>query len=110
MHEPFMIQANVARAYAKTPFIVNSGYRCKVHNEAIGGVKNSSHVRGVAMDIKCKDIWVAFRIIKGLILAGFERIFLYVKEVDGKLVPNHIHFDDDTKKGIELFGIRRYKD
>ena len=33
------------------PVIVNSGYRCPRHNKAVGGVKNSDHLRGRAADI-----------------------------------------------------------
>ena len=33
------------------PFIVTSGYRCDVHNDAVGGAKDSSHVYGRAVDI-----------------------------------------------------------
>lgn len=35
--------------------IVNSGYRCPVHNKAVGGVPNSQHMRGEAADICCED-------------------------------------------------------
>lgn len=33
------------------PVVVTSGYRCPVHNEAVGGVKNSQHLYGKAADI-----------------------------------------------------------
>ncbi len=31
--------------------VVNSGYRCPRHNAAVGGVRNSQHLRGEAADI-----------------------------------------------------------
>lgn len=34
-----------------TPIRINSGVRCKAHNEAIGGSPRSKHVRGLAADI-----------------------------------------------------------
>lgn len=37
-------------AYGK-PIIVNSGYRSQALNKAIGGAKNSQHMRGQAADI-----------------------------------------------------------
>lgn len=37
-------------AYGK-PIIVNSGYRCPELNKAVGGVKNSQHLTGEAVDI-----------------------------------------------------------
>lgn len=33
------------------PIRVNSGYRCRAHNLAVGGVKNSQHLVGEAADI-----------------------------------------------------------
>lgn len=33
------------------PIIVNSGYRCKALNKAVGGVANSQHLLGEAADI-----------------------------------------------------------
>ena len=36
------------------PIIISSGYRCKELNDRIGGVKNSLHCDGDAVDIKIK--------------------------------------------------------
>ena len=44
-----------AREKLGAPIIVNSGYRCPKHNAAVGGVKNSQHMRGEAADICCGD-------------------------------------------------------
>ena len=33
------------------PMIITSAYRCKIHNQKVGGVQNSQHVRGRAVDI-----------------------------------------------------------
>ena len=38
------------------PIIVNSAYRSKEVNEAVGGVSSSYHVKGLAADIKCADM------------------------------------------------------
>ena len=38
------------------PIIVNSAYRSKEGNEAVGGVSSSYHVKGLAADIKCADM------------------------------------------------------
>lgn len=35
---------------------ITSGYRCPALNEAVGGVKNSQHMRGEAADIHCGSI------------------------------------------------------
>ena len=34
------------------PIHINSGYRCPKHNAEVGGVKNSTHVRGLAADLR----------------------------------------------------------
>lgn len=40
----------------EAPIIVTSGYRCKKLNDAVKGAKNSSHLYGLAADIKIKDM------------------------------------------------------
>ncbi len=40
------------RDILKKPVIVNSGFRCKKHNEAVGGSPNSQHMLGKAADIR----------------------------------------------------------
>lgn len=41
------------REHLKRPLFVTSGYRCTELNSAIGGVKNSQHIHGLAADIEC---------------------------------------------------------
>lgn len=38
------------------PIIINSAYRSNEVNEAVGGVSSSYHCKGLAADIKCKDM------------------------------------------------------
>ena len=40
------------RAMAGCPLIVTSGYRCTAHNRAIGGARDSQHIKGTAADVK----------------------------------------------------------
>ena len=47
-----------------SPIYVNSGYRCKELNKAVGGVSNSAHLKGLAADITSKDNKKLFQIIK----------------------------------------------
>lgn len=37
------------------PVVVNSGYRCVAHNQKVGGVQGSQHLRGEAADVCCDD-------------------------------------------------------
>lgn len=34
------------------PIVINSGYRCEEVNKAVGGVKDSHHLRGLAADVR----------------------------------------------------------
>lgn len=38
------------------PIIINSGYRTELENSCCGGAKNSYHLKGLAADIRCKDV------------------------------------------------------
>jgi len=78
-----------ARDIAGVTFRLNSAYRCDVHNKRVGGVKDSSHVLGLAVDIHCNANNTRLAILRGLIKAGFTRIGIY---------RTFIHADIDTSK------------
>ena len=40
------------------PLYITSGYRCPTHNEAVGGVLNSQHTKGLAADCYCDGLSV----------------------------------------------------
>lgn len=62
------------RKYGK-PVVVNSGFRCPIHNRAVGGVTNSQHTRGEAADVHCDDNRKLARII---VEAGrFDQLIIY---------------------------------
>ena len=44
------------RGIIERPVYITSGYRCPSYNQKIGGVVNSYHLIGLAVDIKVKDI------------------------------------------------------
>jgi len=75
-----------AREFAKIPFIINSGYRCKNHPES---KKNptSSHIKGLAADIKCEDSSTRAIMMDALVFAEFERFGLH---------KSFIHVDIDV--------------
>ena len=89
---------NWARHIAGVPFIVTSAYRCIEHNKSVGGGANSSHVKGLGMDIMPKDNHHRFRIFAALLTVNVKRIRLYLKK-------GHMHFDVDPDKGQEILMI-----
>ena len=46
---------------SEEPVIINSGYRSPEVNQRCGGAKNSNHLTGCAVDIRCKDKAQAIR-------------------------------------------------
>ena len=65
-----------ARVILSKPIVLNSAYRCEVHNSAIGSTTNN-HTSGVAFDIRCENGGYRLKLIEALIMAGFERIVVY---------------------------------
>ena len=78
-----------AREIAQIPFIITSGRRTIEENKRVGGVKDSAHLSGQAVDIRCPNSIYRFLILKGLLGAGFKRI---------GIAPQHIHADKDATK------------
>ena len=84
---------NKARAIAGVPFVLNSAYRCKKHNAEVGGSETSSHMARYAVDIKCDNSPNRYKILGGLLTAGFNRI---------GIADSFIHADMDPKKSPEV--------
>lgn len=62
------------RAKIGRPITINSGGRCVYHNHQVGGVPNSAHTRGTAVDIACyggEDRW---KIVKLALSAGIHGV------------------------------------
>ena len=70
----FLKKLNKARLYAGIPFVINSGCRCKKHNDAVGGAEDSDHMIGGGADIRCSSGLERFIIVNALIKAGITRI------------------------------------
>jgi peptidoglycan hydrolase-like protein with peptidoglycan-binding domain len=48
--------ADRARAHFGAPAEVVSGLRCEIHNRNVGGVANSRHMRGKAIDLRIRGV------------------------------------------------------
>lgn len=93
MDDNFLIRLELAREYAFTPFSINSGWRCEKHNKEVGGAPTSAHLFGKAVDIQATTPRQRFRILYGLIKAGFTRI---------GIAKTFIHADSDGTKDAEV--------
>lgn len=95
MDEDFTKRLDRARGYAGVPFVLTSTIRCMKYNcsGAVGSDETSSHPKGEAADIACDSSYERYRIIRGLVKAGFARI---------GIGPNFVHVDSDSDKPKEL--------
>jgi len=94
MKKDFLKKLDKARAIADVPFKITSGYRSKETNKRVKGVSTSSHLKGLAADISCKDSGTRQKIVNGLIMAGFTRI---------GIADSFIHCDTDQDKNDAIW-------
>ncbi len=94
MKKDFLTKLDKAREIADVPFKITSGYRSKETNKRAGGVSTSSHLKGLAADISCKDSSTRQKIVSALIQAGFTRI---------GIADTFIHCDTDKDKNDAIW-------
>ena len=94
MKKDFLTKLDKARAIADVPFNITSGYRSKETNKRVKGVSTSSHLKGLAADISCKDSSTRQKIVSALIQAGFTRI---------GIADTFIHCDTDKDKNDAIW-------
>ena len=88
MNKDFLFVLDEAREFAGIPFVINSAYRSPEHPLSIKN-PSSSHIKGLAVDIKATDSVTRFKIVKALIDVGFTRI---------GIADTFIHVDLDLDK------------
>lgn len=90
LDERLCIMLDMAREICGFPFRITSGLRTPEDNERVGGVPDSSHEKGLAVDLSApSDIEPKYRMVWSLGLAGFKRVGVYTR---------HIHVDIDELK------------
>ena len=89
MNEDFLAKLDNARMIADIPFVINSAWRSAEHNEKVGGKPDSSHLKGLAVDIKVTNSRQRFIVLQSLIAAGFNGI---------GIAKTFIHVDGDNEK------------
>ena len=65
------------RARTGEPVIITSGFRCQVHNHEVGGVPNSFHKRGQAVDIVLPTAWAMNDYVDAAAKSGFMMTIPY---------------------------------
>ena len=93
MNQEFLLKLDRAREVAQIPFKINSAWRSAEKNQEVGGKPNSSHLKGLAVDISVTDSRQRFIVLKALIEVGFHRI---------GVAKTFIHVDDDKSKDPEV--------
>jgi len=83
-------------AYGKR-IIVNSAFRCQKHNEAVGGVEDSFHKIGAAMDLRPEGDFTTkeLDILEGHALLYFDIVLRY----DGFIHCHNVGSDRDSIQG-----------
>lgn len=82
-----------ARGIAGVPFKINSGFRTPEQNKKAGGVKDSSHMSGKAVDIACTSDSNRHKIVTALLTVGFNRV---------GIAKTFIHADCDSTKSSNV--------
>lgn len=97
--------AEISVEKRRIPFVITSGFRTPEKNlSVIGSVPDSSHLKGLAVDLlvtNTHEVWV---IVAALIMVGIKRIGVYVDKNDQ---PTHIHADMDPEKVDQVLFIKR---
>lgn len=93
MDEEFLQRLDEAREYAGIPFIINSAWRSEEDNKRVGGKPNSSHLKGLAVDIKATNSRQRGLILDALRSVGFSRI---------GIAKTFIHVDLDFDKDQDV--------
>lgn len=83
------------------PIVITSGFRTPEQNSAAGGVEDSTHLEGLAVDIRAPvDPIMREKLVWALGMAGFNRCGSY---------PKHFHVDLSEKKPQNVFWQGNYK-
>lgn len=89
MDRKILMMLDIVRENFGKPIHITSGFRTPSHNEAVGGVESSSHLKGLAVDIACDNSIDRYDLLNCLQDVGFKRI---------GVAKTFIHVDIDPDK------------
>lgn len=75
------------------PIVINSAFRTKSHNLKVEGKSNSSHTRGLAVDLRISSSQHRFLIVKCALELGITRIGVYKTFI-------HLDIDQSLPQGV----------
>ena len=103
-HE-FVLKLDQAREIASFPFILTSGFRSPEKNKSvIGAVPDSSHLKGLAVDIRVTSSRQVALILDAAKKVGIDRRGIYVNTF---FSPTHVHIDTDPEKAGNVIFIKQ---
>ena len=104
LNPEFVSKLDLARKIAGIPFIITSGFRTPEKNQSLpGSVPNSSHLKGLGVDLRVENNHEVALICDSAKAAGITRRIIYV---DKSFQPVHIHLDVDPEKVDVIISVR----
>lgn len=79
------------------PLYFTSSFRTPRQNQVCGGSPTSSHLKGLAFDIKCTTSLERYQLIKAINILGIARYGVYKNFI-------HIDFDDSKVQNVTWYG------
>lgn len=90
MSETLLAMLDLLREKVGEPLVINSSIRCEAYNATLENSSlNSSHLKGLAVDIACDCGTLRFKLVKYGFQVGFRRI---------EVGPTWVHLDIDPDK------------
>lgn len=96
MDDEFLLLLYEARMIANIPFWITSGSRCPGHNRTVGGLPDSAHSKGFAVDIYVLEAGDRYKILCALFAVGFNRV---------GIGPDFVHIDMDPDKPTNMIWV-----
>ena len=82
MSDRLLVKLDQLRDLVREPLSITSSYRSEAYNKAIGGSPKSFHMKGMAVDISCKDSKLRHKIVMEAtslgMTVGVAKTFIHV--------------------------------